>query len=254
MFTLVGYFDTDAHAALAAIAGIADPHVRVSNNDIYVPKLNKLLGVFAGGATMTDCRLQSPSLRRMVNQRITPIYPEPLPAGSWYGDRGHFWKERARTLDVAEALNAFVINAAAAADEYVFVWLMDKLEPLPVGEIVTIEGTATVLGVVGSWVNSALVFGQTLPAGRYAIVGMRAGEGECVAARLVFPDTSPRPGCMGSKYFFTHDLLETRYGGLGNWGEFEHDAPPTIDILANVATTPAHPIALDLIQIRAGRR
>ncbi len=253
MFTLVGYYDTTDHAALTAIAGIADPHIRVSDNDIYVPALNKILGVFAGGAALSDVRLQSPSLRRMVNQRISPVYPEPLPAGSWYGDRGHFWKERARTLDIAEALNAFCINAAASA-EYVFVWLMDKLEAIPAGEIVSLEGTVTVLGVVGSWVNAALVFGQTLPAGRYAIVGMRAGEGECVAARLVFPDTSPRPGCMGSKFFFCHDLLGTRYGGLGSWGEFEHDAPPSVDILANVATTPAHPVTLDLIQVRAGRK
>ncbi|MBA7570811.1 hypothetical protein ES708_12564 [subsurface metagenome] len=188
----------------------------------------------------------------MVNQRITPVYPEPLPAGSWYGDRGRFWKTAPRTLDVAEALNAFCINAAGTA-EYVFVWLMDGLEALPAGEMFTIEGTVTVTGIVGHWVNGALTFSQTLPAGRYAVIGMRAQGPENVASRLVFPDTSPRPGVMGSKHFYEHDLPEARYGGLGNWGEFEHDAPPTIDILENAATSVEQVIALDLVQVRTGR-
>lgn len=253
MFTLVGYYDATQHDALAAIAGIADPHVRVQGNDIYVPSLNKMLGVFAGGATLTDCRMQSPSLRRMVNQRVEHVYPEPMPPGSWYGAIAHIYKERPRTLDIAEALNAFVINVAATV-EYVFVWLMDKLEPLPAGEIVSLEGEAVRTDVIGSWVNGALVFTQTLPSGRYAVVGMRARHDQCVAARLVFPDTSPRPGCIGVPKFYTPTIPEFRYGGLGSWGEFEHDAPPTIDTLGAAAAEHTHFIQLDLIQIRAGRR
>ncbi|GAI92334.1 unnamed protein product, partial [marine sediment metagenome] len=97
-------------------------------------------------------------------------------------------------------------------------------------------------------------FAQTLPAGRYAVVGMRAQLQENVASRLVFPDTSPRPGVMGRSRYYELDLPEMRYGGLGNWGEFEHDAPPTIDILATAATELPHYIILDLIQVRAGRR
>jgi hypothetical protein len=253
MFTLIGFYDASSHSALAAIAGIADPHVRVSGNDIYVPNMNKLLGVFAGGADLMEVRLQSPSLRRMVNQRIMPVYPEALPAGSWYGERGHFWKVNPRTLDIAEALNAFCLNGAASA-EYVFVWLMDTLAPLPTGEMVTIEATMTVTGVVGTWVNGAITFTQTLPAGRYAVAGMRIYTTATVAARLVFPDTSARPGCMARPNYYAQDLPETRYGGLGNWGEFEHDAPPTVDVLTNVGASFEHDLVLDLVQVRAGRR
>ncbi|MBA7617771.1 hypothetical protein ES703_25089 [subsurface metagenome] len=252
MFTMVGYYDATSHAALAAIAAIADPHVRVSGNDIYVPALNKILGVFAGGADLTDCRLQSPSLRRLVNQRIEHVYPEALPPGSWYGQTAHIWKERGRTLDVAESLNAFCINAGSTA-EYVFIWLMDKLEALPAGEIVTIEATATRTDVAANWVNGALTLSQTLPAGRYAIVGMRAVSTATVAARLVFPDFSPRPGVIGSQAYYTPSIPDFRYGGLGSWGEFEHDAPPTVDTIANVSASVPHIVQLDLIQVRAGR-
>ena len=253
MFTLVGFYDCTQHDALAEVDGIADPHVRVQGNDIYVPSLNKLLGVFAGGANLTDVRLQSPSLRRLVNQRISPVHPEPLPVGSYHGIRAHFWKVSPRTLDIAEALNVFAINAGAT-DEYIFVWLMDKLEPLPAGSIVTIEGSATITDVEGAWVNGAIVFNQTLPAGRYAVAGMRAQGGQTVAGRLVFPDTSPRPGCMGRAHYYELDLPETRYGGLGSWGEFEHDAPPTVDAIGNAGGEQTHTICLDLVQVRAGRR
>jgi len=253
MFTMVGYYDLDSHAALTAVAAITDPHVRVSGDDIYVPALNKILGCFAGGASMEQCRLQSPSLRRMVNQRIEPVYPEGMPPGSWYGDRGHIFKERPRTLDIAESLNAFTINPAAA-DEYIFLWLMDKLEALPPGEIISIRSTSVITLVEGAWVNGAITFTQTLPAGRYAVVGMRAEKQVCVAGRLVFPDISPRPGVIGTPRYFNHDIPEFRYGGLGNWGEFEHDAPPSIDIIGDTAGEDTMAIVLDLIQVRAGRR
>ena len=253
MFTLVGYYDATEHTALAEVDAIADPHIRVSGNDIYVPSWNKILAVFAGGADMTDCRLQSPSLRRMANQRIEFVYPEAFPAANWMSSFAHIWKERARTLDIAEALNAFCINGGTT-DEYVFVWLMDKLEALPAGEIFSIEGEVSLTSVEGAWVNGAITFTQTLPAGRYALVGMRAQDGAGVAARCVFPDISPRPGVIASQHYYEPGIPDFRYGGLGSWGEFEHDAPPSIDVIRNAALTITTYVIFDLIQVRAGRR
>ncbi|GAI91217.1 unnamed protein product, partial [marine sediment metagenome] len=124
---------------------------------------------------------------------------------------------------------------------------------LPAGEIFTIEATATVSGLVGYWVNTAISFVQTLPAGRYAIVGMRVEDTDPLAARLVFPDISPRPGCIGSSTTGTDSIHKFRYGELGNWGEFEHDAPPTVDFLAQADGAVSPEIIFDLIQVRAGR-
>ena len=253
MFTLVGYYDATEHTALAEVDAIPDPHVRVSLNDIYVPMWNKMLAVFAGGSNMIECRLQSPSLRRLVNQRIEFVYPQAMPASDWMALEAHIWKERARTLDIAEALNALCINTAAAA-EYVFVWLMDKLEALPAGEIVSLEGIVTVTPVIGNWVNGAITFTQTLPAGRYALCGMRIRGGSVIAARCVFPDVSPRPGCIGTPHYYEPGIAAFRYGGLGNWGEFEHDAPPTIDVLGPTEASLTFDVVMDLIQVRAGRR
>lgn len=254
MFTLVGFYDTAAHTALTAIAGIADPHVRVSGNDIYVPNLNKLMAVFAGGWDMEQCRLQSPSLRRMANQRIAHIFDGTCPPSQWMYLVLHDYHLNPRTLDIAEALNAFCLNGVGAGEEWVLVWLMDRSEGLPSGEIFTIEGTTTVTGVLGNWVNGALSFTQTLAAGRYALAGLRSEDTAVVAVRCVFTDTSPRPGVLGSHSAYTPSIPLFRQGGLGSWGEFEHDAPPTIDVLCNADGAVTPEIVMDLIQVRAGRR
>ena len=255
MFTVVGFYDILEHAELAAIAAIEDPHIRVSGNDIYIPSWNRVMLVVAAGAKLAQCRLQSPSLRRMVNQRIAPVLTVALPLASLETPRIHDFHLNPRTLDIAEALNAFCVNGAVTGnEEWVLVWLMDTLAPLPGGEIVSIEGTVTVTGVKGDWVNGALTFSQTLPAGRYALVGMRAEDTAVVAVRCVYPDISARPGCLGSTSAAAADNPLFRQGRLGNWGEFEHDAPPTSDVLCNADGAVTPEIIMDLIQVRAGRR
>lgn len=253
MFTLVGFSDAAEHTAFAAVDAIADPHVRVSVNDIYVPMWNKLMMVYPGGAGMTQCRMQSPSLRRLANQRVTPVFDNTLPAGGWTGDVLSDYHLNPRTLDIAEALNAFVYNTGNTR-EWILVWLMDKLEALPAGEIFAIEADTTITAVTAAWVNGALAFKQTLPAGRYAIVGMRVEDTACVAGRLVFPDIGPRPGCIGTYATSIRDLPIFRQGRLGSWGEFEHDAPPTFDLLSSADGAKTPEIIFDLIQVRAGRR
>ena len=263
MFTLVGFYDAEAHAALAAVDAISDPHVRISGDDIYVPDLNKIMGALACGEDMTQCRLQSPSLRRMANQRIAPVGKQAMPlvrslaAADDVGDDAnllyHDFKVNPRTLDIAEALNAYAANGGATA-EWILIWLMDKLESLPSGIMFSIEATTNPTGVLGAWVNDALTFSQTLPAGRYAVVGMRVEDTAVVAARLVFVGHPWRPGVIGSSGTDIGDILAFRFGGMGSWGEFEHDAPPTVDTLANANGAVTPEVILDLIQVRAGRR
>ena len=257
MFTLGGFFDETDHWPTAdAVDAIPDPYLKVSGNDLYVPSQNKLLAVYAAGQVMGGCRLQSPSLRRMANQRIAPVGHFPLPANlaSWNVPLLlHDYKNNPRTLDVAEALNAYCTNDGDIG-EWVFVWLMDALAPLPGGEIFTILATSSITGVVANWVNGALTFVQTLPAGRYAIVGMRVENDKCVAARLVFPDVSQRPGCVSSFDAFREDHPFFRQGYLGSWGEFEHDAPPSVDFIQNAVGLTYPVVIFDLIQTRAGRR
>jgi hypothetical protein len=106
--------------------------------------------------------------------------------------------------------------------------------------------------VKGAWVNGAITFLQTLSAGRYAIVGMRAQASNAVAARLVFQEVSHRPGVLAVAADGYPDIKALRYGGFGVFGEFEHDVPPTVDILANASAPVSLELNFDLIQVRAG--
>lgn len=257
MFTLAGFYDaTDHWVEAGAVDAIPDPYLKVSGDDIYVPTQNKILAVYAAGQTLYGCRLQSPSLRRICNQRIAPIGHFPLPANldAWnIPPILHDYHLHPRTLDIAEALNAYCQNDGDIS-EWVFVWFMDALEALPAGEIFAIRATSSITGVVANWVNGALTFTQTLPAGRYAIVGMRVENDKCVAARLVFPDISPRPGCISTFDNSRADHPFFRNGYLGSWGEFEHDAPPSVDFCQNAVGLTYPVVIFDLVQIRAGRR
>ena len=70
-FTLVGYTESqDTSNALTAVAALADPHVTINGDDIIIPELNQLLGIYASGTTITRAQLRSPSLRRVVNLEV----------------------------------------------------------------------------------------------------------------------------------------------------------------------------------------
>jgi len=253
MFTMIAYRDATAHAALAALDAVPDPHVRVGTEVINVPELNKMIGAFCGGTTVTEGRIESPSLRRLANQRLgaccTVLLPPATESPDYYF---HNWTKNPRTLDVAEGLE---FHAVGPGTTYAtgLIWLADALAPAPSGEMFTVEATASVTGIILAWVNGALTFSQTLPAGRYAVVGMRATHTNCDAARLVFVGSSWRPGCVGTEATDRPDIPIFRNGGLGSWGEFEHDSPPTIDLLSQAAAATAPDVTLDLIQVRSGR-
>jgi hypothetical protein len=128
------------------------------------------------------------------------------------------------------------------------IWLMDKLEPLPAGNIFTVRATGTTTLVANAWTNGTLTFSQQLPEGDYAVVGMYAQSAGLQAARLVRPGYAWRPGCPGSDADGDVSPPRFRNGGLGTWLTFNHRNPPSVDYLSNVADT-AETVNLDLIKI-----
>jgi len=270
-FTLAAFHDASAHSALTAIPPVADPHLRSEGNNLFVPPWNLLFGVFGGGDNLSELRLDSPSMRKLANLRVAPVCDEALPltrASQDVNEGGtatytivsrdvdpnpffHNYTKAPRELDVSEALNALCINGGDV-DEWVLVWLGDGIEDVPDGVQFTVECTVSVSGVAGQWVNGALTFEQTLPAGRYSIIGMRAQASNAVAARLLFQDLAHRPGVLVVTDDGYPDIKDFRMGGFGAFGEFEHTTPPSIDILANASATVDMEVNLDLVQVRAG--
>lgn len=233
MFTLVGWAALTSNAALTAIAGLADPHVRVSGTDIYVPSFaSQLLATYALGTTLTQAQLRSPSILARYPIEIEPadvaaIPASPVAVNLMFGNP--------LQLQPTEPLDAWTKNSSATLTQ-VLAWLGDK-SPAPVtGQIFTAKATTSTTLTANVWSNAALTFVTNLPAGDYDIVGARAESTNLQAFRFVLPGAFNRPGGLGvasiGKLGDIEDVF--RFGRLGVWGTFNNIVPPTVDFLANV--------------------
>lgn len=246
MFTLVGYYRSfTAAATLDYVTPIADAHVRVEGNNIIVPPgMSNLLGVYGVSSVGTALRIDSPSLRRTLLLDVEPIDAASTPS-SYAPLFDLFYKPL--PLDDAEPMRCLASVSGAGAFTGL-VWLGDGAQSPVSGEIYTALATSSTTCTTGAWTNGALTFAQTLPAGRYQCVGMRARGANLAAARLVFVGQSWRPGCIGTTAVNTVEKDVFRSGGLGVWGEFTHDQPPTVDFLA-VGSCTSQTVYLDVIKI-----
>ena len=252
MFTLVAWYELQAMNGYTKLAALADEHIRVSGDDIIVPTINNLAGVFVRSNSIVKARFTSPSLRRFTNLYVHPLRQQ------WQVDmeeESHFMDffHRPITLDISEALNCEIDNAGVSEYGYGLAWFMDKIDPAPSGEFRTVRATGAITAVAATWTSGALTFTEDLPAGRYAIIGADCNGASLVAFRLIFPGYAWRPGTKGVGEVPYPGMKSFRMGNKGLWGEFEHELPPVLEIFCRSADSEQE-IYLDLVQIRAGRR
>jgi len=251
MFHLVAWQESLAEATTPTnLAAVTDPTVHVSGDYVYVPAgMNKIIWGAGRGNDMVYFAINSPSLRALFRSGMGPVdnltaaQHDRTPNANYIGNNPITLVEREGVEALYEKLTGGTdIMSAAIA-----------LAAGPVipatGEVHSIDFSSTITSVTGAWVSGAITFDQTLPAGRYAVVGGLLWGLYIVFFRLVFPGAAWRPGGIG-----THDDQTTvpwwqRNGGLGVWGEFDHDVPPSLELLADSATSNAVGGCLDLIKI-----
>jgi len=253
LFTTVAFYENlDEAGAWDNIAAIGDQHLYTEGDDLTVPELNKVIvvaaGICSGGNGLA--RLSSPSLRRLALPLIAPINgnadadaePDSPPAVM----------DLTKTpipLVQSETLNAEGHgDPSAAQDQWVIVWLADGTPTIAEGEIVTIRGNQTNALVADAWTNQNMDWDTDLPAGRYALVGMRANSAGLIAARAVPRGGRWRPGCLGCDEDDDLGHSVFRYGRLGVWFEFEHNQMPSIDFLSLSADTDQD-VLLDIMKV-----
>ena len=245
-FTLIAYSASqDTSGVLTTTAALADPHIRVSGNDVSIPgDLPNVAGVYAIGATMTRASLVSPSIRRRYPFEVFPIDAAATPTDPWHF---HDVAQQVIALDVDESLNfQFAESGAGAQRGSGLVWLSDgPISPDANGEFFTIRATGTTTLATYAWTNCTLTFNDTLPAGTYEIVGMHAISTGAIAARLVIPQYPWRPGVICSTGVNVFSGTQFRYGNYGVFGSFTHMTPPTVDFLSSSADT-SQTVYLDL--------
>lgn len=260
MFTTIAFTESQSVSAFGKVAGLADEHVTVSGDDITVPELDQVIAIQALSETLARLRLNTPSLRKMWLPEFSEFLEDSLlPTLQAVDEAGSATFEVTKGLGFidltqnpfqlkrSEKLNVEIINGASERG-YIIVWLADGIQAIERGQIFTIRATNTDTLVADTWTNGALVLDDTLPAGRYGLVGMSAQSATLIAARCVFVGGSWRPGCLGKTAFSDSRPDIFRRGKLGIWGTFNHDQQPTIDFLARAGDS-SQIVHLDLIQL-----
>lgn len=239
----------DPGNALTAISAAREEMFFTSGADFRVPtQLPFIIGALAqiNDASGSRAQVQSPSLRMLANLDVEPIV---LAATLGTPPEQSTWPLTPIPVTPDEALNFAVLSdPAAAALHYGHILLADGPQQAVQGQLFTVRATATVAQNTVAWVNGNLTFSQSLPAGRYAVVGMRARSTDAVAARLVFPEQMARPGVPVVNAIADLDPWHFRFGRMGVWGEFPHTNPPTLDVIGGAAA--AQTIMLDLIRTK----
>ena len=247
VFTLVAYHKAAVSATLLPLTAVPDPHVTTSVNDITVPELNHIVAALMFGTAPTQGQIQAPSLRRVFLEDIPAFIATEVCTGAV--DVIVDKKDNPLELEISEKLNVYSIHTT---DGWCLIWLADgPVEPIS-GDIRTIKCTTGHTSAADVWENVALTLTQTLPAGRYAVVGMHVHGTALLAARLVFVGGTWRPGVPANAVAGDPGIPMFRNGQFGSFGEFEFDQPPTVDLIGTGVTS-TEEIYLDLIQVREGR-
>jgi hypothetical protein len=246
MIHLVAYRSVvPAGTSFSYVAPVADSQIRVEGNNVIVPPgMNNLLGVYAASGNLLRGRLETPSLRRTMLLDVVPVYQ-----GGFVGlsDHVNLYVNAPLVLDESEPMRFMAIHGGSSGQSvYGLVWLGDGPVTPVVSPYFVAGAVAGDVDGTGEWENRSITFDQTLPAGRYTVIGARVELPEGVAFRLAFVGQSWRPGWLIDQDVSGVTSRAARGGALGIWGEFPHDQPPTIDIMTNRGGTPV--VYLDLVK------
>lgn len=251
MWTLVaGYQSMTNGVVYQPVNGVLDQSMTLdSSNRFAIPGPWQLFAAAVVGINLQNARINAPSLRSFI---LPEIYPT-IPAAAIPSGKGPIILGKNGPRFASQEYAIVEISRAGADAQPVTwgMWIGPDITPAAAGQPFCAVATATITLVAGSWVLGSLAFNQTLPAGRYQVVGMGVTAATSAFARLVFPGLSQyRPGVMVQVAYgdfpWTDDF---HYGKMGSMGEFVHNAPPSIEVLGLSAGATAITAFLELVKI-----
>lgn len=239
--------NVDPNGSMVALESVHETAIFSADTFHRVPEKMPYLighGALINDASAARARLISPSLLLDGGHDIEPV----VPAGQ-YGVPPEvlFFVESPLLLEPNENLEAWVqYDPAGAARSFVHAWICDGFVTPVFEEVFTVRATAAVDQDNFVWKHGEITFSQTLPQGRYLVVGMRCRANSGQIARLIFRDQLGRPGCPIVSGISEPDAAFYRYGNLGVWGHFRLEDPPELEIFHGTATSQT--LILDLVR------
>lgn len=238
-----------APKTLVDMPAVPDPAVTLNQNNhvIFESDVQALLFYAFGQTDITQIQFQTPKLRPVALPSIRPFdaatLPTTRPPVSNYGKM----PLQLNAID-ENSMQLSASTGTSGNSYYAATWFSDGVRNVSQGQTFSMQFTATITAVPGSWTNGTITLAQTLPAGRYAIRGLDVYGTNLAFARLIFPKQQWRPGilCGQNAGFFNAPCF--RSGELGDYGQFQSYAQPQLDIFA-VGANAAQTGVIDLVKI-----
>lgn len=240
--------DSTANEAAPAVADAS--MTRTANANQYLMPADLLvIGAVAWNDTITRARLNFPSYRDVGLPEIFPLNRTALSTVDY---DVCIWGVNGPRVRKTEELGVDTSNGASTVDNVtVGLFVADRIDGIPAGRRFTVRGTALQTLVLNAWSIGTLTLDQTLPFGRYGVIGMQAACANGLLARLVFPNSSQwRPGCPVGDTILVNDFRQNfRQGQFGLLGTFDQTSPPQVEILGGAAGAQTPAVILDLVEL-----
>lgn len=245
---LIAFYGSLANSLTnTALTPVSDTLLGTRGSTLVAPENLIFRRAFGFGATLTEARINVPSMRAITLPRLYPVEKASAVSNN---PPILDWNDFGPTVLAGEGIGIDATTTTGGSNPdatYGLLWVGRPLEQAPVGPVYTMKATAAAALSAGVWVNATPTMEQDLPAGRYAIIGCDAYGTGLVAARFAFPGQLMRPGILCQQAAGEFDQGEQRFGKLGKFGEFTNIALPTMDFLG--ATGTAQTIYMDLVKI-----
>lgn len=247
MHHLLAWRESIADIVAEDIAPVPDSIWAIQNNH-FMPTVDwSLQFAYFGAAGATRARFITPSFRQVTSPWIRPIQLSIVP-----GDEPNVADYRGNPLTFRRLeeiqLEGYQTTGGAAVVVGLAGVSKGGLVPAPAGDIFSMRGTGATTLTAGAWSLVTVTWQDTLPVGKYAVVGFEYVGTTALAARLIFEELVERPGCIGSALVSQSGDKMFKKGGMGRWGTFDANRMPNVECLANAADT-AQEFYLDIIKI-----
>ena len=198
-------------------------------------------------ANMEKLRLNSPTFLS-----VTPPFIRPVEGAFPTPDNPNFQDLTTNPLSFRspDTLGARLeATGTLTADESTtVVWLSNGYTAPPAGPRYAWRYTSSTTATAAAWSSLDVTFENTLPEGRYAIVGTEHISATAIANRLIIPGQTWRPGSLSQGSSTTRTarvFYEERLGVLGTFASF---APPVPQVLCTAGDS-AHEGYIHVVRI-----
>ena len=246
-FHILGYYGSTHDQPSFDAPPIPDDIFTIQNGH-FLPQYDlNLYGGYFGGSLLLSTRLVTPTTRQISVPYLVPINPSLLAGTDPNVIDMRLNPLRLRAVEEISLVNNIATNASN--QPFVNLLLVGKsLDPVPMGDMLTLHGASTTPAVNAQWTSIAITFDTTIPAGTYAIVGAQVISPSAIAHRFIFKDQWFRPGFLSVNNPGQRTAWDYYRGALGLLGTFTTVTYPTLQVLCSGADA-AHDVTFTIIRI-----